>query len=111
MYLVIEDLFVLKQDYQNVKNKSQFRSIHERDILLHESALNALRENHIQNPLPEIGALIDKYSQLQHEKEYLYHDYEIAKRRTKECDIVKKNIDSILKIRSEPEQEHDISGR
>ncbi len=117
MTLIIKYVTVYKQtemvyrEYQNAKNKSQFRSIHERDILLHESALNALRENHIQNPLPEIGTLIDKYSQLQCEKESLYHDYEIAKRRTKECDIVKKNIDSILEIRSEPEQEHDIETR
>lgn len=47
---------------------------------------------------------ISEYEQRQAQKETLYADYGKLKKRVKEYDVIKQNIDSILRQDKEPEQ-------
>ena len=55
--------------------------------------------------LPDIAALQTEYAKLQERKEALYADYGKLKKQVKEYDVIKRNIDSILRQPREPEQE------
>ena len=46
-----------------------------------------------------------EYAKLQERKEALYADYGKLKKQVKEYDVIKRNIDSILRQPREPEQE------
>jgi len=54
--------------------------------------------------LPNVAALQAEYVKLQEHKETLYADYDRLKKQVKEYDVIKRNIDSILRRESEPEQ-------
>ena len=53
--------------------------------------------------LPNVAALQAEYVKLQEQKETLYADYDRLKKQVKEYDVIKRNIDSILRRESEPE--------
>ena len=65
--------------YRKAKNKERYRAGHERDIILHEAAAKALKTAGITK-LPNPATL---------QKEY---------------DVIKQNIDSILRLNKEPER-------
>ena len=50
-------------------------------------------------------ALQTEYAKLQERKEALYADYGKLKKQVKEYDVIKRNVDSILRQPKEPEQE------
>ena len=52
---------------------------------------------------PNLTALQAEYEQLQAQKETLYADYGKLKKQVKEYDVIKRNIDSILRQDKEPE--------
>ena len=54
--------------------------------------------------LPNVAALQAEYAKLQEQKETLYADYDRLKKQVKEYDVIKRNIDSILRRESEPER-------
>ena len=54
--------------------------------------------------LPNVAALQAEYVKLQEQKETLYADYGRLKKQVKEYDVIKRNIDSILRHESEPER-------
>ena len=54
--------------------------------------------------LPSVAALQAEYVKLQEQKEKLYADYGRLKKQVKEYDVIKRNIDSILRRESEPER-------
>ena len=54
--------------------------------------------------LPNVAALQAEYAKLQEQKETLYADYGRLKKQVKEYDVIKRNIDSILRRESEPER-------
>ena len=54
--------------------------------------------------LPSVAALQAEYAKLQEQKETLYADYGRLKKQVKEYDVIKRNIDSILRRESEPER-------
>ena len=54
--------------------------------------------------LPNVAALQAEYVKLQEQKETLYADYGRLKKQVKEYDVIKRNIDSILRRESEPER-------
>ena len=78
----------------------------ERDIILHEAAVKAIKGAGISK-LPDIAALQTEYAKLQERKEALYADYGKLKKQIKEYDVIKRNIDSILKIERPPEREKE----
>ena len=54
--------------------------------------------------LPNVTALQAEYAKLQEQKETLCADYGRLKKQVKEYDVIKRNIDSILRRESEPER-------
>ena len=90
--------------YRKAKDRGSYRAAHERDIILHEAAVKAIKGAGISK-LPDIAALQTEYAKLQERKEALYADYGKLKKQVKEYDVIKRNIDSILRQPREPEQE------
>ena len=54
--------------------------------------------------LPNLDALQAEYEKLQTQKEALYADYGKLKKQVKEYDVIKQNIDNILRQGKEPER-------
>ena len=54
--------------------------------------------------LLNVAALQVEYTALQEQKEALYADYDRLKKQVKEYDVIKRNIDSILRQDREPER-------
>ena len=93
--------------YRKAKDRGSYRTIHERDIILHEAAVKAIKVAGISK-LPDIAALQTEYAKLQERKEALYADYGKLKKQVKEYDVIKQNIDSILRQPKEPEREKEM---
>ena len=92
--------------YRKAKDRGSYRAAHERDIILHEAAVKAIKGAGISK-LPDIAALQTDYAKLQERKEALYADYGKLKKQVKEYDVIKRNIDSILKMERPPEREKE----
>lgn len=92
--------------YRKAKDKGSYRAAHERDIILHEAAVKAIKGAGISK-LPDIAALQTEYAKLQERKEALYADYGKLKKQVKEYDVIKRNVDSILRIERPPEREKE----
>ena len=90
--------------YRKARNKDGYRADHERAIILHEAAAKALRAAQIGGKLPNVAALQGSYATLGEQKEALYADYGKLKKKVKEYDVIKQNIDSILRQGKEPER-------
>ena len=56
---------------------------------------------------PNLAALQSEYEALQAQKEALYADYGKLKKKVREYDIIKQNIDSILQANRQPEREKE----
>ena len=89
--------------YRMAKDRGNYRTAHEREIILHEAAAKAIKGAGISK-LPDIAALQAEYAKLQERKETLYADYGKLKKQVKEYDVIKQNIDSILRLEKEPER-------
>ena len=63
---------------------------------MHEAAAKALKSAGVSK-LPDVSALQAEYAKLQEQKEALYAEYGKRKKQVKEYDVIKRNIDSILK--------------
>ena len=94
----------LYEAYKKARNKEKYRAEHERGIILHEAAAKALKAAGVVK-LPNLTALQSEYETLQAQKEALYADYGKLKKKVREYDIVKQNIDSILQAEKHPERE------
>lgn len=92
--------------YRKARNKESYRAAHERGIILHEAAAKALKAAGVSK-LPDITALQAEYEKLQEQKEALRADYGKRKKQVKEYDVIKQNIDSILRQPREPEREKE----
>ena len=89
--------------YRKAKSKERYRAGHERDIILHEAAAKALKTAGITK-LPNPATLQKEYEALQAQKEALYADYGKLKKKVREYDVIKQNIDSILQTGKQPER-------
>jgi len=92
--------------YRKAKDKEKYRTAHESDIILYEAAARTIKAAGITK-LPSLAALQAEYAALQEQKEALYADYGKLKKQVKEYDVIKKNIDSILKVERQPEREKE----
>ena len=92
--------------YRRAKSKEKYRAGHERDIILHEAAAKALKAAGVSK-LPNLAALQKEYEALQAQKESLYADYGKLKKKVREYDVIKQNIDSILRQEKEPERDRE----
>ncbi|KPI57330.1 endonuclease, partial [Clostridioides difficile] len=89
--------------YRAAKDKGQYRAAHESSIILHEAAAKALKAAGVAK-LPNLAALQAEYGKLQEQKETLYAEYGKLKKQVKEYDVIKRNIDSLLRQDREPER-------
>ena len=91
-----KELHPLVQEYQRAADKKQFRRRHEGTLILYEAAAKALKEQGFQK-LPDLYALKAEYKQLTEQKDHLQQQYAEAKRQMQEYDIIKQNVDGILR--------------
>lgn len=90
--------------YRKARNREKYRAGQEQAIILHEAAARSLKASGIEK-LPNLAALQSEYEALQAQKEALYADYGKLKKKVREYDIIKQNIDSILQADRQPERE------
>ena len=90
--------------YRKARNREKYRAGQEQAIILHEAAARSLKAAGIAK-LPNLAALQSEYEALQAQKEALYSDYGKLKKKVREYDIIKQNIDSILQADRQPERE------
>ena len=90
--------------YRKARNKERYRAAHEGTVILHEAAAKALKAAGISK-LPNLAALQAEYEKLQEQKEALRADYGKLQKQVREYDVIKQNIDSILRQPKEPERE------
>ena len=90
--------------YRAAKDKAAYRAAHESSLILFEAAAKAVKPALVGGKLPDVAALQAEYAKLQEQKETLYADYGRLKKQVKEYDVIKRNIDSILRRESEPER-------
>ena len=90
--------------YRRAKDKDAYRAKQESSLILHEAAAKALKASGITK-LPNLAAMQEEYGKLQAQKEALYADYGKLKKQVKEYNIIKQNLDSILRQGKEQERE------
>lgn len=93
--------------YRAAKNKEKYRAANESALILHEAAAKALKAAGIGGKLPNVAALQKDYARLMKEKETLYAEYGKLKKQVKEYDVIKRNVDSILRQDRQPEREKE----
>ena len=93
--------------YRKARNKERYRAAHEGTVILHEAAAKALKVACISK-LPNLAALQAEYEKLQEQKEALRADYGKLKKQVREYDVIKQNIDSILRQPRELEREKEV---
>ena len=98
-----KELRPLVQEYQRAADKKQFRRRHESTLILYEAAAKALKEQGFQK-LPDLYALKDEYKLLAEQKDQLQRQYNDAKRQMQEYDIIKQNVDGVLRTAPGKEQ-------
>ena len=90
--------------YHKARNREKYRAGQEQAIILHEAAARSLKAAGIAK-LPNLAALQSEYEALKAQKEALSADYGKLKKKVREYDIIKQNIDSILQADRQPERE------
>lgn len=86
----------LYEEYRKSRDKEKYLRGHEREIILFEAASKALKAAGVTGKIPEVAKLKEDYARLTREKDKLYSDYGELKKRLREYDAVKQNVDSIL---------------
>ena len=89
--------------YRRAKDKNAYRAKNESSLILYEAAAKALKASGITK-FPNLAAMQEEYGKLQAQKEAFYSDYGKLKKKVKEYDVVKQNIDRILRLEKEPER-------
>ena len=92
--------------YRKARNKERYRAAHEGTVILHEAVAKSLKAAGISK-LPNLAALQAEYEKLQEQKETLRADYGKLKKQVREYNVIKQNIDSILRQPREPEREKE----
>ena len=86
------------------RDKDTYRAKQESSLILHEAAVKTLKAAGITK-LPNLATMQEEYGTLQVQKEALYADYGNLKKQVKEYNIIKQNLDSILRQGKEQERE------
>ena len=91
--------------YKKSRDKEKYLRGRECEIILFEASARALKAAGIGDKLPDLAKLREEYSRLSEEKDRLYAEYGSLKKRMREYDAVKQNIDSILSPNRVQEQD------
>lgn len=89
--------------YKKAKDKEKFLRGNESSIIVHEAAAKTLQAAKNGGKLPDFKTLHMEYKELMEKKNKLYQEYRELKKKVKQYDTVKQNIDSILKKMKQPE--------
>lgn len=73
--------------YRKAKDRGSYRAAHERDIILHEAAVKAIKGAGISK-LPDVSTLQAEYAKLQEQKEALYAEYGKRKSRSRNTTLL-----------------------
>ena len=93
--------------YRKAKDRDSYRAAHEQAVILHEAAARSLKSAGISGRLSNVAVLQAEYEKLQQQKEALYAEYGKIKKQVREYDVIKRNIDSILRQEKEPERKKE----
>ena len=85
-------IWVIRSEYHAGEKYLRGR---EREIILFEASARALKAAGVGDKFPDLGKLREEYSRLSEEKNRLYAEYGSLRKRMREYDAVKQNIDSI----------------
>ena len=91
-----KELKPLYSEYKKSRDKEKYLRGREREIILFEASAWTLKAAGIGDKLPDLAKLREEYSKLSEEKDRLYAEYGSLKKRMREYDAVKQNIDSII---------------
>ena len=96
--------------YKTSKNKSEFENKHRREIILFEASHKYLSEVQTNGKLPTLEKVNTERISLDEQKQKLYSDYRKAKKELSEIDVIKSNVDAMLKTpqRNEPKKEQEL---
>lgn len=94
-------------EYQNTKDKEKFRQEHESSLIIHEAAAKTLLAAKNGGKLPSFKKLLAEYKELTEQKDSLYLEYGKLKKKVKQYDTMKQNVDSILRQAKEPERKRE----
>ena len=83
-------------EFLKSKNKAAFRSEHESEIVLYETARKELRTLSNGEKLPTLKMLREEKVRLTQEKNTLYEDYSLARSKYRELQTIEANVQSIL---------------
>ena len=100
-----KELKPLYSEYKKSRDKEKYLRGREREIILFEASARALKAAGVGDKLPDLAKLREEYSRLSEEKDRLYAEYGSLKKRMREYDAVKQNIDSILSPNRGQEQD------
>ena len=81
--------------YIKAKDKDAYRRKYESSLILYEASGKALKDAGIKK-LPKLTALQKEYTSLQKKKDAIYSDYGKLKKKVKEYQRIKQNVDKIL---------------
>lgn len=98
--------------YQKGGSKDSYRQQHEADIILHEAARKSLVAIQADGKIPGLHSLRMEHEKLTQEKGLLYQEYRKLKKQLKELDMVRANVDRILKptgSKLDKEKSHGLS--
>ena len=90
--------------YRKARIRTHTGQSRKANLILHEAAVKTLKAAGVTKR-PNLAAIQEEYGKLQAQKEALYADYGKLKKQVKEYDVIKQNIDSILRQPREPERE------
>ena len=93
MQLKGSELFAI---LQNSLFRVSYLPLFETATILFEASARAPKAAGVGDKLPDLAKLREEYSRLSEEKDRLYAEYGSLKKRIREYDAVKQNIDSIL---------------
>ncbi len=93
--------------YRKSKNPSAYQARHEREIIIYEAAVKAIRDFGFCK-IPPLDQLKQQYADEQTRRQLLYQEYTEVKEKLKEYETVRYNVEEILSIRHESaEQKKD----
>ena len=91
-------------EYRKAKDKKQFRQEHESSLIIYEAAAKTLQAARNGGRLPSFQKLLAEHRELTEQKDRLYLEYGKLKKKVKQYDTMKQNVDSILRQTKQPER-------
>ena len=92
--------------YKKAKDKEKFLRGNESSIIIHEAAAKTLQVGKNGGKLPDFKTLHTEYKELTEKKDKLYQEYGKLKKKVKQYNTIKQNVDTILRQARQPEKEH-----